>query len=494
MSPLVERAPRRWLLEAKQRFSRSLVWQLQRAYYQRRGVDAWRTGEIPHYVTSNPTVANAYAEIVFATARDCPSTDEPLHVCEIGGGSGRFAFHFLQRLASLCAETGVALESFRYLLTDCVDGNRAFWRAHPAFRPFFARGVLEVGAFDAVASREIALDGRVLRAGDLRRPLVAVANYVLDSLPTDLFYLEDGACSDCLVSLLTDEDPQSLDEADLLPHLRIRYHRVPLGTEPYDEPLLARILSGYRAALARTHLLFPAVALRCLDRLRALSERGLVLLAADKGDHRLAALDGKKPPRPVRHGGAFSLNANFHAVKAWTELAGGVALFPDARHHHIDVACCLATDGAGDLRETARAFRRHLGEFGPDDFYSVMVHGHRTADRMGLEELLAHLRLGRFDAFQLARLLPRLHQLAPSLRTGERERLRAAVDRVWEGYFPLGEQPDLAFAIAELLYALDDVAGARDYLARSIALYGPHEGSTQNLALCDRLLAERNPS
>src|SRR5882724_834418 len=98
------------LLEERQVFSRSLLWKLQRAYFAEAGADAWRLGEVPHYVTSNPRVADSYAEIVFAFWRDrnrlAPAAG-PLHICELGAGSGRLAFHFLTRLVRLCEQSGV---------------------------------------------------------------------------------------------------------------------------------------------------------------------------------------------------------------------------------------------------------------------------------------------------------------------------------------------------------------------------------------------------
>src|SRR5436305_2417201 len=112
---------RRFLLEERQPFCRSLIWQLQDRYFAERGVEAWRQGEVPHYVTSNPTIANAYAELVLAFWRDqqalaTAASDAPQYICELGAGSGRFAFHFLTRLADLCADTGVAPTAFRYVL------------------------------------------------------------------------------------------------------------------------------------------------------------------------------------------------------------------------------------------------------------------------------------------------------------------------------------------------------------------------------------------
>ena len=67
------------------------------------GVEAWRQGEVPHYVTSNPTMANSYAEIVFALWRDQQrpgqpdkASDEPLYLCELGAGLGPVCLSFSQ--------------------------------------------------------------------------------------------------------------------------------------------------------------------------------------------------------------------------------------------------------------------------------------------------------------------------------------------------------------------------------------------------------------
>jgi hypothetical protein len=83
-----------YLLEKQQPFSKLLLWDLQQHYFTIKGVDAWRRAEVPYYLTSNPTMANSYAEIVFAflceQQRLAPvdgEGDEPLYLCEPGGGS-----------------------------------------------------------------------------------------------------------------------------------------------------------------------------------------------------------------------------------------------------------------------------------------------------------------------------------------------------------------------------------------------------------------------
>jgi hypothetical protein len=430
--------------------------------------------------------------VVFDFWRDrnrLASAAEPLTICELGAGSGRLAFHFLTRLARLCEQSGVEPASFRYVLSDNSARNLEFWRTHARFQPFFARGLLDLAAFDIESSSELALQlsGRTIAAGSLERPLVAIANYVFDSIPQDLFHIDQGECRECLVSLALDEKPSALGAAELLERVVCRYESRPAAQPAYPEPWLQELFAGYRHALADTHLLFPAPGLRCLQRLRALSREGLLLLSADKGDHRLSALQGRAPPGLVRHG-SFSLHVNYHAIKAYCERSGGLALFPGARHNSVNISACLMVERAADHRETRRAYERQVQDFSPDDFYTIATHARAAIAQMSVVEILAYLRLGHYDAHQFGRYLPRLIELAPRLERDQHRAVSEAVDRVWDLYFPLGERLDLADSIARLLYEMDDYAHALGYFQRSIDIYGPNEATLANMETCRRLL------
>jgi hypothetical protein len=97
------------VIERNQRLSRSLLWGLQRRFFEQKGVEAWRQNIVPHYITSNPFIANAYAHLVFGFLRDCqanallPDPNQPLYIVELGAGSGRFAFRFLKQFQRLHA-------------------------------------------------------------------------------------------------------------------------------------------------------------------------------------------------------------------------------------------------------------------------------------------------------------------------------------------------------------------------------------------------------
>ena len=51
------------------RFSEAPIWELQRTYFEEKGMQAWQQDEVPQYITSNPFIAGAYAEILFGFLR-----------------------------------------------------------------------------------------------------------------------------------------------------------------------------------------------------------------------------------------------------------------------------------------------------------------------------------------------------------------------------------------------------------------------------------------
>src|SRR5262249_21767180 len=202
-------------------FSRSILWDLQRRYFADKGIEAWRSSEVPHYITNNTTVANSYAEIIFGFLRDqnrlAPS-DDLLTICELGAGSGRLAFHLLGRLRPLLESASLPPTSIRYVLTDAVALNLDFWRQHNSFQQYFADQTLDIALLDASQTDRLALrvSGQTITPGQLRRPIIVVANYLFDTIPQEMFYAHAGKCEQCLVTLSLDKDPAGLDATELL--------------------------------------------------------------------------------------------------------------------------------------------------------------------------------------------------------------------------------------------------------------------------------------
>ncbi|QMV42676.1 tetratricopeptide repeat protein [Cohnella cholangitidis] len=398
----------------------------------------------------------------------------------------------MNRLTTLYEESQISPLPFRYVLTDFARSNLEFWRQHPSFERFRERGIWDIALFDAQQSDEIALEysGVSLRPGSLSSPVVAIANYVFDSLPQDLYYIDQGQISHCLVSLYAEDSLDTTDSANALERVQVSYYNEPCAESPYPEPDLTALFTRYTETLEDSHLLFPITGLRCLHRLRSLSApKGLLLLSADKGSHRYSDLMNGDPPELIRHG-SVSLPVNYHAFKAVCDEMGGVLLFPEVGYHHVNIGALLMVADADRYSETKRAYRRFVGDFGPDDYYSVVNHARPYISEMSIEDMLALLRLSLYDAHQFSRYLPRLLELAGQADPLEREAIAYAVDKVWQLYFPLGEQRDLAFQIASLLYQLEEYEKAIFYFGQSARLYGEYTGTLFNTAICRHMLEQ----
>ena len=57
-------------IEARTPFAESIIWQLNRNFYQEQGISAWSDHVVPHQMTSNSKVGKTYAELIFAFLKD----------------------------------------------------------------------------------------------------------------------------------------------------------------------------------------------------------------------------------------------------------------------------------------------------------------------------------------------------------------------------------------------------------------------------------------
>lgn len=114
---------------------------------------------------------------------------------------------------------------FKYVITDFSHSNFGFWMNHPRLQELFALGIVDFAVFDAEAEPgslggkegssgdggsagggdpgvndqgrgvglwrdgclRLELSGQELRPGDMKHPVIVVANYVFDSLKQDAF-------------------------------------------------------------------------------------------------------------------------------------------------------------------------------------------------------------------------------------------------------------------------------------------------------------------
>lgn len=222
-------------LDRKATLSRSLMWDVQRRFYDDAGVDAWGDeGPVPFNVTTNGFIAEQYARVVLAMLGRHSSTattgtaggaggasrEDCVHIVELGAGHGRFGFQLLVQLRALWRGTpaGASAPSSAWpnvllVMTDFTRSNIEIWRAHPRLRPLVEAGVLDFALFDADAPAALTLiSSRAVLHPSSLKSLVVVANYVFDSVTADVFRVEKGVLHQGLVTTCVRPPDTSPDE------------------------------------------------------------------------------------------------------------------------------------------------------------------------------------------------------------------------------------------------------------------------------------------
>jgi SAM-dependent MidA family methyltransferase len=487
---------KRYIVETAKPFADSLIWSINRDYYQKAGVDAWRKNTVPHHMTSNSMVGRTYAELIFACLKDLAvkgQTTETVYILELGAGHGRLAFHILKHLEQLTSIANQTLAPYCYVLSDIVENNLNFFMEHPQFQSYFEAGLLDVSYFDGMESQEIAMrySGKTILQKDLEQPLLAIGNYFFDSLPTDLYAIRGGEIASCSIGLEIVNDPKEMDEQTLLKELELVFDTKMLNAAPYQENIYNEILEEYRSSMEHTHLFFPQKGLKCVDNLRQMSKKGLMLLSMDKGFHELEDLDKNPLPEIIPHG-SFSIWVNYHAFSRFCEKHGGRALFPSYSTFHLELGCMLFMEDHDTYTEIQTTYQRSVDNFGPDDFNVMKQMVYKNMTNFELPHLLAVIRLGAYDATLFKNLLPQIRQLAQKISVKERGRLAETIHQTWNMYFTLNEPFDLAYEIGGLLYDLGYYQEALAYFVHSVNMFGHKTDVFFNKALCHYQLRQDN--
>lgn len=470
------------------RFSESPLWVWQRKYYETQGIKAWQQQEVPHHITCSSIMASAYAEIVFALlcerAKRAPGNKERIYLVEAGAGSGKLAFRVLKKLRRLYSETALQLPPYTYIVTDLARANIDFWKSHAGLRPFIDAGELDVARFDAMHDTVLTLEyaGLTITPGSLSQPVVVLANYFFDSIPQDLFYISSGTLYEVRVQTTIPAAAASPLQA-LPPGLQLNCSIQQAAPDYYPEPEFNRLLEKYTATLEETHLFFPHIAIRCLKRLEALSEQGMLLLTADKGEHRVEKLDGFDLPLPDQHG-SFSLPVNYHAIVAYFETRGAFALASPFAYTFINTLALLSISGSANGGETTAACRKQLQQQGPDDFHHLQVAFFNHIDTASAPQLFAYLKINGCDADLLIRSIPRLMQLAETLDLREQETLVQICAAARETHYALDHDDDLDFRLGVLLYLAAQFREALPYFEASRLTSGETAPLLFNMASC----------
>lgn len=476
------------IIESFKPFSESQIWQLNRNYYQEVGISAWSDGEVPHQITSNSLVGKTYAELILGMLKDrakMGAVKETMYIVELGAGHGRLAFHILKHLDKLMALTDTQLPPFCYVLSDIVEKNLTFFKEHPQLQTYFEKGTLDYAYYDAIGGKEIHLRHADIhiQANSLQQPIMAIANYFFDSIPNDLLHFKNDEVSVCSIALHTQDNPVEMETNKLLKSLKLTYEDNIIPKDYYSSDISNHILEEYRLHLNDSYLFFPEKSMRCLQNLKTLSQKGLVLLTMDKGIHRLDKIRKKNKPEIITHG-SFSLWVNFHALGSYCQMSGGKVLFPSYSTFHAQVGCLMFLKEADNYTNTNAAYQRYVNDFGPDDYNSMKKMTYAHISKMPLIHLLAILRMSAYDSAMFVKMLPQLKVVVKRVSHEERERIAQSLHQIWNFYFNINEHRDMALTIAGFFFDLGFYKYALEFFEHSSEQHGIELDTHYNKTVC----------
>lgn len=477
-------------LEQRQRLSSSLLWQLQRSYFEQQGIEAWRSGAVPHHITSSPFIADAYARVVLGFLRDSFSSldhSQPVHIVELGSGSGRFAYAFLKKFLNLQRNSVLKEIPIKYVMTDFTESNIEHWRTHPSLVPFIKDGLLDMARFDLESDVQVELlhSGEILSSDTARNPVVVIANYVFDSTPQDAFVAADEKLFELLVTLTIPQQAE-IDPADpdILASVQISAKENEIDGNYYEDPHWNRILLDYKQRLADTSFLFPTSALHCIQNLHRLSGGRMLLLSGDQGYSRDEVLNlGRGTPSFAFHG-SFSMMVDYQIIGEYCRYLNARVLHPSRASVHLNISAFMFGNVPGDFIETRQAYAETIEKFGPDDFFTLKEAFGDIYDGLTLDQILAFLRLSCWDYKRFRESLPYLKNHLPEMNELQKRQLHDTIVNLWDSYLPIGEESDLAFELGTFLLEMEFHQEALEFLQHSVELYGIAPGTAYNIAVC----------
>ena len=479
------------ILEEKKPLSQSMLWKLQTDFFANQGPEAWSKGIVPQYITTNPYIANLYAKTVVGYCRDYVARKDidknsTIYIVELAAGVGRFTYTFLKRILHIIEKSSLKGLKFKYIVTDFSEKNIEYWQNHSFLKPYFDSGILDCATFNISQDEELKLrnSGEVLSSGNLHNPLILIANYTFDSLPQDTFYVSQKKIYEGLITIIQPDMEVDPEDKSILAGLDYYYTDKEIEAKDYYEDAdFNSILLYYKDHLEDTSFSLPIIALRCLSRLKKLFNDDIILISADKGYKNENALLKNSHPFLSKHG-CISMTVNFHSLEKYFKNLGGNAIHSIYEHENINMSLFLLSKSTHNFVETIMAYDEIIESIGPDDFYIIKKAVVPLAQSLETKQLLTFLRLTVWDARTFQEFYNILLERIDTEENFPLKELIIAINNVWEHYFPIGEEGDLAYYLGSLLSYIGYDSDALRFFEHSYEIYGASAEIYYNIALC----------
>ena len=478
-------------LEERSQLSKSMLWNLQKDFFANQGPEAWIKGIVPQYITTNPYIANLYAKTIFGYCRDYVTRSDidknsTIYIMELASGVGRFTYTFLKRFLHLIENSSLKGLKFKYIVTDFSEKNIEYWQNHSFLKSYFDSGILDCATFDISKDDHLKLrnSGEILASGNLKNPLILIANYTFDSLPQDTFYVNNGEIFEGLITITSPEMKVDFEDKSILAGLDYYYTDNQIqANNYYEDDNFNDILVYYKTRLEDTSFSLPIMAMRCISRLKRLFNDDIVLISADKGYKNEKAMLENSHPFLSKHG-CISMTVNFHSLEQYFKNLGGKAIHSIYDHENVNMSLFLLSDSAHNFVETTMAYNEIVEGIGPDDFYILKKAVVPLSESLETKQILTFLRFTLWDARTFHECYNILLKRIDTEENFPLEELVMVMNKVWDYYFPIGEEGDLAFYIGLLFSYIGNDSDALKFYLYSHELYGASAEIYYKIGVC----------
>ena len=328
----------------------------------------------------------------------------------------------------------------------------------------------------------------LLQPEALKNPLILFANYTFDSIPQDTFYVNNTKLHEGLITLTKKDRAKDSEnnrkDNSILAGLDYYYTDNQIeGNNYYEDSHFNDILLYYKDCMEDTSFSLPITALRCIKRLQEIFSDDILLLSTDKGYRTVDSMNKNYHPFLSKHG-SISLTVNFHAIELYFKSLGGSALHSIYEHESVTTSLFLLSKHSHNFLETSMAYQEITEGIGPDDFYIlkkgiVPLNKHLTS-----RELLTFLRYTLWDARTFLEFYNTLLERIEKEEAFPKDELISAIYKVWEYYFPIGEDENLFYCLATLLGYFGYDKDAIRLFQSSLEFYGEDAAIYYEITLC----------
>lgn len=458
------------------RFDQSIVWSLLHRFYTEAGPEAWSNKIVPQRSTSNAFCADTYASIVASFFKElvAEGNSQPPLIIELGGGSGRFAWQFLNRLFNYHFAGSDDCPEFTYLLTDGSAKNIEGWKKKERFSPLVESGVLEFAELLIEADPVIRTEKGDLKPQDLAdRPVIIIANYLFDSIASNMVRV----CNHEIEQVYMETQSTSRDFLKMpitsFESVTERFESRPITGDPTGHPLIDAALRRYAEKPGDFHVVVPQISLEFVERFLE-RDTPLLLLTGDLAYSDPAEFQLRSP---LIFDTYFAHYTNMHLFGELFGAYGGA--MQSQRHKDANFSCnLLSLPGKQRWQELTLSRTREtaltlLKDFNPYDAHEIIEMIEGNVGGMSIRQIMALIRFSKFDPDVAAACIrPILFNIEQGEEEIDREQLYETFMEAFRAYLPDGSDVIFDCGIAQMLLRLGYHVQALQLIEHTIGEFG----------------------